>query len=222
AVAEHTWAILLSLAKKIHHYFPKVKQGDFKRDSELMQLSGRTLAVVGMGAIGTKIAEVGKAFNMYVVGVTKSGRPRKAADKILDATRLEEALSAADYVVISTPLTKSTRGMLKLENLRMLKRGCVVVNVGRAEVVDRQDLLTFLRERPDVVFATDVWWNVTRDGPWENELIQLPNFHGTPWVAGAFGSSEVYRKMVKAAVANIIKYLTGQKPDNLIDRTEYI
>lgn len=222
AVAEHTWALILSLAKKIHHYFPKVKQGDFRRDVELMQLNGRILAVVGMGSIGAKVGEIGKAFNMHVIGVTRSGKTKPPADKVVDPSRLAEVFSVADFVVISTPLTKTTIGMIKLETLSLLKKGAVVVNVGRAEVVERNDLLTFLKQRPDVIFATDVWWSVKPDGEWETELVKLPNFYGTPWVAGAFGSKEVYQRMVKAAVANIIKYFTSQKPDNIIDRNEYV
>ncbi|MEM1947963.1 MAG: 2-hydroxyacid dehydrogenase [Candidatus Caldarchaeum sp.] len=222
AVAEHTWAILLSIAKKTCHYFQKVQGGDFKRDVQLRLLSGKTLAVIGMGSIGAKVAEVGKVFSMRVIGVTKSGKARTNVDEIFDAGKLGEVLPQADVLVISTPLTKHTKGMFRFENLRLLKKGCIVVNVGRAEVVDRDGLLRFLRERPDVVFATDVWWEVKPEGSWETELNKLPNFFGTPWIAGAFGTPEVYNRMVKAAINNVIKYLNGQKPDNIIDRTEYV
>ncbi|MDW8083595.1 MAG: 2-hydroxyacid dehydrogenase [Candidatus Caldarchaeum sp.] len=222
AVAEHTWAIILSIAKRIHHYFANVRQGDFRRNSELLQLSGKTLAIIGMGAVGTRVAEIGKSFNMHVIGVTRSGKPKSPADQVFDPSKLRQVFSASDFIVISTPLTKHTREMIDLSLLRLLKKGSVVVNVGRAELVRRTDLLQFLTERPDVSFATDVWWEARRDGPWETELVKLPNFFGTPWVAGAFGSREVYRKMLTAAVDNIIRYFKGETPLNIIDRSEYV
>ncbi|MEM0349118.1 MAG: 2-hydroxyacid dehydrogenase [Candidatus Caldarchaeum sp.] len=222
SVNEHTWAMILSIAKKIPHYYDKIRNAVFERDVEVLQLNGRTILIVGMGSIGVKVAEVAKCFGMRVIGVTKSGKTRGYADKILPWTKLEEALPEADIMVISAPLTKHTRGMFNRNNLPLLKKGCIVVNVGRAEVVDHGDLLDFLKERPDIVFATDVWWEIKRGEPWETELIKLPNFMGTPWIAGAFGSHEVYTKMLRSAVQNIIKYFSGQTPDNLINREDYV
>lgn len=222
AVSEHTWAMILSIAKKIPHYYDRVRNAVFERDTEVLQLNGRTILIVGMGSIGVKVAEVARCFGMRVIGVTKSGKARGHADKILPWTRLEEALPEADIMVIATPLTKYTRSMFNRNNLPLLKKGCIVVNVGRAEIVNREDLIAFLKERQDIVFATDVWWEVKRGEPWETELIKLPNFMGTPWIAGAFGSPEVYKKMLKTAVQNIIKYFSGQTPDNLINREDYV
>jgi phosphoglycerate dehydrogenase-like enzyme len=222
AVAEHTWALILALTKKLHHYLPKVREGDFSRDEELLQLKGRTLCIVGMGAIGRRVAEVGKAFKMRVVGVTRSGRPDPSADIVYSSDRLGDALREADVVVLSAPLTKETRGLLGLERLRLLKKGCVLVNVGRAELVDREALKTYIKENPQILLATDVWWRYEKNRPWEEELTKHPNFIGTPWIAGAFGSREVLEHMFKSAIENLLKYASGEKPSNVVDRNLYV
>lgn len=222
AVAEHTWALILALTKKLHHYLPQVREGNFIRDEELLQLKGRTLCIVGMGSIGRRVAEVGRAFKMRILGVTRSGRPDPAADAVYSVDRLDEALREADVIVLSAPLTKETRGLIGLERLRLLKKGCIVVNVGRAELIDREALKTYLMENPQTLFATDVWWKVEKNGPWEEELIKYRNFIGTPWIAGAFGSREVLEQMFEAAVANLLKYVREGKPSNVVDRVLYV
>jgi len=222
AVAEHTWALILALAKKLHHYLPRVREGDFSRDEELLQLKGRTLCIVGMGSIGRRVAEVGRAFKMRVVGVTRSGKPDPSADIVYSTNRLDDALREADVLVLSAPLTKETRGLLGLERLRLLKKGCVVVNVGRAELVDREALKKYIEENPQILFATDVWWSYEKNRPWEEELTKHRNFIGTPWIAGAFGSREVLEHMFKSAVENLLKYANGEKPSNIVDRNLYV
>ncbi len=222
AVAEHTWALILTLCKKLHHYLPKVRAGDFKRDEHLFQLNGKTLGVIGLGSIGRRVAEIGKAFKMRVYGVTRSGYSPLDIDRVVGPDGLDDVLRESDVVVLSAPLTKHTRGLIGYERLKLLKKGCILVNVGRAELIDRGGLIAYMRENPEAFVATDVWWNIVNDGPWESELVKYPNFIGTPWIAGAFGSTEVYRKMVDMAVENIIRYLKGEKPINIVDRTEYV
>ncbi len=222
AVAEHAWALILALCKKLHHYLPKVRAGDFKRDAYIFQLSGKTLGVIGLGSIGRRVAEIGKAFRMRVYGVTRSGYSSLEVDKVVGPEGLDDVLRESDVVVLSAPLTKYTRGLIGYERLRLLKKGCILVNVGRAELIDREGLIAYMREDPEAFIATDVWWNVVKEGPWESELVKYPNFIGTPWIAGAFGNPEVYKKMVDMAVENIIRYLKGEKPLNIIDRAEYV
>jgi len=222
AVAEHTWALILTLVKRLHHYIPRVREGDFSRSIELGLLNGRTLCIVGMGSIGRRVAEVGKAFGMKVVGVTRSGKTSLAVDRVVKPEVLREILPISDVVVLAAPLTKYTFKMIGLEELRLLKKDCVLVNVGRAELVDRMALLQYLRENPQAYVATDVWWKTPKDEPWENELTKYPNFVGTPWIAGAFGSTEVYNRMVKTALENIERYFRGEPLQNVINREDYV
>ncbi|MEM2765560.1 MAG: NAD(P)-dependent oxidoreductase, partial [Candidatus Caldarchaeum sp.] len=142
--------------------------------------------------------------------------------KIVTPDKLDEVLRESDVVVLTAPLTKFTKNMIGLDRLRLLRKDCILVNVGRAELIDREALLAYLRENPEAMVATDVWWNVVSDGPWESELTKYPRFIGTPWIAGAFGSPEVLKQMIDQAVENITRYFRGEKPLNIVDRTEYV
>lgn len=222
SVAEHTWALILALSRRLHHYLPKVRGGDFSKSGENIVLWGRTLGVIGMGSIGRLVASIGKAFGMRVLGVTRSGRSVAPCDFVGGEESLEYVIRESDVLVIASPLTKKTRGMINLDRLRMLKPNAILVNVGRAEIIKREDLLAYLRENPEANIATDVWWGFEDGRPVERELIHYPNFIGTPWVAGAFGSSEVLKHMKRLAAENVAKFLKGGQVSNIIDREDYI
>ncbi|MEM2095668.1 MAG: 2-hydroxyacid dehydrogenase [Candidatus Caldarchaeum sp.] len=222
AVAEHAWALLLAASKRLHVYLPRLRMGDFRQDVKTILLGGKTLAVVGIGAIGRRVAEIGKAFGMRVVGVSRSGSSPAIVDMVVGPDRLDEVLAESDFVVLAAPLSKQTRGMINLRRLRLLKKNVVVVNVGRAELIDRNDLKVYMKENPDACIATDVWWSVKTNEPWETELFEHPNFTGTPWVAGAFGNPEVLTRMKKHAIENLVRYFRGEKPRNIIDRSDYV
>jgi lactate dehydrogenase-like 2-hydroxyacid dehydrogenase len=66
------------------------------------------------------------------------------------------------------------------------------------------------------------WWRYEKNRPWEEELTKHPNFIGTPWIAGAFGSREVLEHMFKSAIENLLKYASGEKPSNVVDRNLYV
>jgi phosphoglycerate dehydrogenase-like enzyme len=221
SVAEHTWALILALSRRLHHYLPQVRAGDFRRNHENIILYGRTLGVIGLGSIGRHIADVGKTFGMRVMGVTRSGRSDYPCDFVGGEEDLEHVLRESDVVVVSTPLTKRTRGMINLERLRMLKPGSILVNVGRAEIIVREHLLAYLSENPEANIATDVWWKMEGGIPSEKELIRFPNFIGTPWVAGAFGSKEILGRMCRMAAENVARFLRGEKPYNIISPKDY-
>ncbi|MEM1944496.1 MAG: 2-hydroxyacid dehydrogenase [Nitrososphaerota archaeon] len=222
SVAEHAWALILALSRRLHLYLPNVRAGNFSSVGENITLSGKTLGILGLGSIGGAVAAVGKALDMRVLGVTRSGRSRYPCDFVGGEESLEYVLRESDVLVIASPLTKRTRGIINLERLRMLKTNAILVNVGRAEIIDRDDLLTYLRENPEANIATDVWWKFDGGRPTESELTRFPNFIGTPWVAGAFGSSTVLRKMMRLAAENVARFLKGEKPINIIDRSEYV
>jgi len=125
-------------------------------------------------------------------------------------------------VVLSTPLTKATRGMIDRRRLDLLKRGCIFVNMGRAELVKRDDLVNFLERNPEFHVATDVWWNTGEEFQKDAVLMNYRNFIGTPYVAGGLGNSEIMRKMLTGAAMNVSRFLAGEKPRNIINRAEYV
>jgi len=217
AVAEFALALLLSSYKRIVQYSEKMRRGDYSRDVSIPLLSGRKAAVLGLGEIGIRVAKALVALGVEVWGFSRT--PKEGPWRFTNS--LEEALRGASAAVCALPLTKHTRGLVRYEHLALMAEDAVFVNVGRAEVVDREGALRILRERPSFIFASDVWWgrnNFAKDA----EFFVLPNVVATPWVAGGYGNEEVWRRMAMEAVRNLIAWATGGQPRNIARRDDYI
>jgi phosphoglycerate dehydrogenase-like enzyme len=220
AVAEHAFALLLAAAKRITFFDQRVRGGNFEVVGESKMLHGRRICILGLGAIGTRVAEIAKAFKMHVVGYGRSLRSGAVVDEFYPPERIDEALKGCDYAVIALPLTKHTRGLITYERLCLMKRDGILVNVGRAPIVVKEDLVRFLKENPSFIFANDVWWNI-RSPSEDSDVYSLPNTLSTPWVAGAASSRETYEEMLRQAVENVVRYLKGEKPLNIVRHEDY-
>ena len=120
------------------------------------------MGIIGFGAIGRRVAEIAKCFGMNILVYDRSPwkeeEKRKAEElgaKFVDS--LEELMSKADIVSIHVPLTPETRHMIRMEQLKLLKPGAIIVNVARGAVIDGKTLIEFLKERKDVVACLDVY-----------------------------------------------------------------
>lgn len=220
AVAEHAFALLLAAAKRVLFFDARVRAGNFEIVGESRMLHGRRLCVLGLGAIGSRIAEIAKAFKMRVVGYGRSLRSAVPLDEFFTQDRVEDALRGSDYAVIALPLTKHTRGLINYERLCLMKRDGMLINIGRAPIVVKEDLARFLRENPSFIYATDVWWN-TENPQMDADVYSLPNVVSTPWIAGAASSKETYDQMLRLAVENVLRYLKGEKPLNIVSHDDY-
>ncbi len=223
-VAEHAWAMILALAKGV--YSRTMDRHTYLNDPAYSprRITGANLLVLGTGGIGREVARIGKlAFRMHTIGVNRSGRPVEYFDEVYPSSRLREALPKGDVVVIALPLNKYTRRLIGRQELELLPRGAIVVNVGRGDVVDEEALYEFLSRRRDVRFGTDVFWDYGQGESFTTKtpLLSLPNFLGTPHVAGG-AQREVAENAVRIAVNNVLRYLRGEAPLNEVDRSDYI
>jgi lactate dehydrogenase-like 2-hydroxyacid dehydrogenase len=217
AVAEFALALLLAPYKRIIQYSEKMRRGDYRRDVAIPLLAGRKAAVLGLGEIGTRVAKALAVLGAEVWGFSRT--PREGPWRFTNS--LEEALRGASAVVCALPLTKHTKGLVRYEHLALMAQDAVFVNVGRAEVVDREGALRILKERPNFIFASDVWWGRNDFGR-DAEFFVLPNVVATPWVAGGYGSEEVWRWMAMEAVKNLVTWAMGGQPRNVARREDYI
>lgn len=220
AVAEHAFALLLAAAKRIAFFDSRMRDGNFEIVGESRMLYGRRICVLGLGAIGSRIAEIAKSFKMHVVGYGRSLKRDAPVDEFYTQDRLNDALRGCDYAVIALPLNKYTQNLITYERLSLMKRDVILVNIGRAPIVKRDDLVRFLKENPSFVYASDVWWNVKNPAE-EMEIVRLPNVLSTPWIAGAASSKAVYEEMLRIAVENVLRYLSGEKPENIVRHEDY-
>ena len=147
AVAEHAWSLILCEAHNLHTHISNLKNGVFDMAPGISILTGKTIGIIGMGAVGRRISEIASVFKMRTLAVTKSGQSSRSCDFIGGPQDVDYVLERSDVVVLSPPLTKATREMIDLRRLDLLKKSCIFVNMGRAELVKRGDLINFLETR---------------------------------------------------------------------------
>ena len=210
-VAEHVWGILLGVAKGIHLRNQK---------STPRRLRGKTLIVLGCGAIGSEVARLSKSLEMTVIGVSRSFRMPEIYAERLPMHKLAEAIPRADAVVVTLPLTNKTRGVMDYALLSKAKEAVVVVNVGRGETFPEADLVRWLEERPESRYATDVFWFKDGKESFETPAWDLPNFAGTLHDSGLPLGEELAGAKV-AAASNVERYFATGNAQNHVDIAEY-
>jgi D-3-phosphoglycerate dehydrogenase / 2-oxoglutarate reductase len=211
SVAEHAWGVLLGVAKGVHVRAQRTTP---------RKLRGKTLLVVGAGAIGSEVARLSKSLEMKTVGVSRSFKDPGAFDEKYPPASIAEAVPRADAIVLALPLTRSTVGIMGYGLLSKAKGAVIIVNVGRAESVPEGDLMRWLRERPESRFATDVFW--VKDGreSYTAPAWELPNFAGTLHIAGV-PLGEDLSGMKVAAAWNVRRYFETGDAVNHVDVSEY-
>jgi glycerate dehydrogenase len=161
SVAQTAWMHILNLAGRAFHYQEFVQSGDYSRNPvhvdyrhPFTELAGKTLGIVGMGAIGQKVAAIGTAFGMRVVYYSTSGT---AHCKDYPCVTLEELLKQADVLSIHAPYNARTAGLIGYEQLRQMKKSALLVNTGRGGIAVEEDLARALEEGLIAGAALDVY-----------------------------------------------------------------
>lgn len=199
AVAEHALALMLAVARKIPQIDREMRAGAWPREM-LAQLHGKTLAVFGTGAIGTRAAELGRALGMAVLAW--SARRGTSAAK-------EDFLRRADVVTLHLRLTPETRGFIGARELALMKAGAILVNTGRGPLIDRDALLDALANGRIGGAGLDVFHEepIAPGDP----LLGLSNTVLSPHNAGQ--TPEVRRDGLLRAVENVANFLAGRPTD---------
>src|SRR2546428_12143493 len=213
-VAEHAWGLLLGIAKGTNVRKERVAP---------YRLQGRTLLVLGCGAIGSEVARIGKeAFGMKTFGLSRSFKRPEFFDSRLSMVILAGVIGEADAIVDCLPLNLQTRSILDLATLFRAKNRVIVVNVGRAETIDEISIAKILRDRPEMRFATDVFWRQNGRENFESQLWDLPNFGGSSHTAGGFGSEEALHHAELVAAENITQFLITGRAENEVRVEDYV
>jgi D-lactate dehydrogenase len=234
-VAEHTWALMLVLSRKILHCNDRTKQGIFSREGlRGFDLEGKTLGIVGCGKIGAKVAEIARSFAMKVI-VFDPNHDEKLAQEMdfsyVDS--LADLLGQSDVISLHAPLTKETKHMINMETVDLIKPGALLINTARGDLVQTAALLKALDEGRIAGAGLDVLERerliheeaeVLSKGSSSNQelstilgnhiLLNNPNVIITPH--NAFNSEEAVEKILDTTVENIEAYLKG----NMINLVE--
>lgn len=216
SVAEHTWALLLALTRRIVEADESTRRGAYHGWEPGIfigqNMVGKTLGVIGLGRIGSMTARRAKGFGMRVLYFNRS-RDEKAEQEIgLEFVDFDRLLSESDVVSLHVPLTEETRHMMNKDAFAKMKKGAYLVNTARGAVVHEQDLADALRNGQLAGAAIDVFDNEPYVNP---ELIAMENVILTPHIASA--TWEARNKMGDQSVDAILKVLNNEKPDNMVN-----
>ncbi len=212
-IAEQVLGYLIAFERKIETAIRQQENRGVWQKYAGGELNGNTVGVIGVGAIGTRVAELATAFEMEVIGTKRTpATAPDVVDEIYPPSELPEVLRRSDYVVIACPLVDSTYRLIGKEELMAMKSDAVLVNVGRGEIIDEQSLETALQQDRIRGAALDVF--ETEPLSPESILWDLPNVIITPHMAG---STPKYAERVGELFAdNYNKYINNQQLSNQV------
>lgn len=225
SVAEIGVTIILDLLKKISYHDRKMRLGNWNRDQEPLNLKSKmmnrqTVCVLGFGNIGSRVGKLVTALGSKVIAVGGHVKAGEIAAEVYKKDQIKDAISKADVIVCTVPLTDSTRGMINRELYGYMKDGVVFVNLSRAAVVDEDDTWNALEEGKLGAFGSDVWWNTPKRGETESypsikhEFWKLDNVLMSPHRAGFVEDSLPH---LDGAIDNIIALSKGKELTSIVD-----
>ena len=216
AVAEHTWALILSLARRIVEADESLRRGSYSGwDPGTFlgtSLKGKTLGIVGLGRIGSMVAKRAKGYEMNLLYTQRKKNESLEQELDVKFETFDKLLAKSDFISLHVPLSDETRGMINKESLSKIKKGSYIINTARGGIIKEDDLVEALKEGNLKGAALDVFENEPKVHP---ELIGMENVVLTPHIASA--TWEVRNKMRDMAFDAIIEVLEGKKPDNIIN-----
>lgn len=210
AVAEHTWAMILACAKSVITLDQRMRQGHWDKSThKSVELEGRTLGLVGLGAIGGRVARIGRAFGMKVIAYDPFA---KTFPDECESASLDDLLQQADIISLHCPLTEQTRQMINAEKLALFKKGAILVNTARGGLIDDDALLAALNDGTVAWAALDSFPTEPLTSPhiWQH----VENVILSPHIGGVSDNS--YVKMGTVAASNILNVLESLKNESAV------
>jgi D-3-phosphoglycerate dehydrogenase len=215
SVAEYCVMAMLALARNLLPIASSLRKTTWDEaralGANVHEIAGMTLGLVGVGAIGTRVARIARnGFGMRVLGT------QRRLDRLppeAEACTLEELLPASDFVVVTCPLTPQTRHLLNAGTLALMQRGAWLVNVGRGPVVDEAALIAALKGRRIAGAMLDVYEHYRLEPG--HALLSLDNVVLTPHLAGMTRESRA--RMSVAAAEEVVRMLAGEPPKNFVN-----
>ena len=212
SVAQLVFSHLLNVVNQIQTHANAVRKGEWviSKDfsfclSPQIELSGKTLGIIGFGRIGRKVAAIGSAFGMNILFQNRSKKSDVSANFI--QCELDELLQKSDVVSLNCPLTETNVGFINKQKLALMKPGAILVNTGRGPLINEYDLAEALRNGQLAAAALDV---LSSEPPAKNNpLLSLRNCFITPHIAWA--TIEARQRLMNIAVENLQAFLNRKK-----------
>lgn len=222
ATAELTWALILAVARRIVEADTFVRWGEWWRTKTGwhphmmlgLELKGKTLGIVGLGRIGSRVAEIGKAFGMKIIYYDLSRNEALEKQLGVEYRDLDTLLQEADIVSIHVPLTKETYHLINEEKLRKMKRTALLINTARGAVIDINALVKALSEGWIAGVGLDVFEQEPL--PPNHPLTAFKNAVLVPHIGSA--TYDARHAMAELVAENLIAFYEGREPPTLVNK----
>ena len=217
SVAEHTFALMMAISRRVIEADKFMRREEFNGWAPMLflgtDLNKKTLGIVGLGRIGSRVAEhASKGFDMKIIYYDMNrdeNFEREVGAEYKNS--IEELLKESDFVSVHVPLSDSTRHLINAERIKLMKQSAYLVNTSRGAVIDEVALVEALKSKIIKGAALDVF---EREPELAEGLAELDNVIITPHIASA--TEETRSKMSEMAAENIIEVLEGRTPPNLV------
>ncbi len=211
AVAEHALALLFAVARDIPRLDRTLRTEGWNQLDPGFELRGKKLGLIGLGGIGSRMAELATALGMEVLAWTRNPSPERAKRAGVTFAPLEAVLAESDVISLHLLLTPETQNLLGAAELDCMKPGAVFINTARAELVDEAALIARLRAGRIAAAGIDVY--LKEPLPSNHPLLDLDNVVATPHVG--FNTPEATIALVDMGIDNLVQYFAGN-PINVV------
>ncbi len=213
SAAEHTMAMMLTLARNICHADASLKSGQWKRSKFTgIELNGKTLGIVGIGRVGSEVAKRAKSFQMNLIAFDPYIPPEAAVKLGVRLMPLERVLEEADIITIHAPLTPSTHHIISKDQIELMKKGAWLVNCARGGIVDEAALYEALKSKKLAGAAVDVF---EEEPPTGSPLLTLDNIVVTPHLGAS--TKEAQEKVSVEMAESVKRFLVEKKISNAVN-----
>ena len=216
SVAQMVFAHILNITQRVGHYAEENSKGRWTNnadfcywDTDLVELDGKKMGIVGFGNIGQATARIAQAFGMEVLLYTS--KEQSALPQGMRKVALDELFAESDVISLHCPLTPDTKEMVNAERLKLMKPGAILVNTGRGPLVNEQDLADALNEGRIAAAGLDVLSVEPANA--DNPLLGAKNCFITPHIAWA--TKEARTRLMQIAVQNLKSYQEGYIINNV-------
>ena len=213
AAAEHTIAMMLSISRKIPQATSSMKAGKWEKKKFMgVELYNKTFGIIGIGVIGTIVADRARALKMRVIAYDPYISKEVAEKKGVDLVSLDELLNRSDFISVHSPLTEETRNLIDKNAFRKMKDGVILINCARGGIVNEKDLYDAIKERKVAGAALDVFEEEPAIG---NPLFELEEVISTPHLGAS--TAEAQENVAIAIAQQIVDYLILGEARNAVN-----
>ena len=215
-ISEYMLSCVLGVYKRLFDYKFQQPTGAWKRIGDVRFVAYSTVVCLGTGDIGGSFARKMKALGAYTIGIKRTPAPTPDYfDELYTVDHLEEILPRADILALSLPGTPLTKYILNKKTLALLKKDVLIINVGRGNCINTEDLYQCLKENKHIKACVDVLEKEPFDST--HPIWQLPNIFITPHISGGNYDKETADLIYHVKYENLKRYLNGEKLYNVVD-----